>query len=531
MAGHLNKTLKRAWLTTIVFVAIAAGAFFRTYHLDYKVVWSDEVFSHLRAVGLTEANVVSQSPKFRDVASLRAYVAGDARVRTGHADATVRSLVAEDPQHPPLYFLLSRAWMAAFGDTILTDRLLSAFIGLLALPCAFWLARELFASRSVAWVYVALMAVSPVFVLYSQEDREYALWELAVLLSSAAVLRAIRTRQFIAWLLYGTMASLALYTYPLSLAVIGAHAVYTTVALRKNVCDLTVPVAAFAAATVSYVPWLIVIANGRDQIAHDMSWIIAKRDAPLTTMRTFLGEWHLAMIDVNTHVHSWAGLGISLIVLIIVIYAFFVLARDAPRLSSGFVFCTLAASVAPILLPDLLATGHRTGNARYLVPLFVLIELALAYALTRGIARDSRWTFGLAAVVLAGVFSCETSSQSHTWWSKYNEQSIELARTMNRTQRPILISDNYVHLVLSLAPYLKNGTRLAIVPRCYLCHVPSSGSAAARLALKFSLGDDIFLLGPSPALLRAVQRRVAGAPERLHCIDIAANCTSDLKLF
>ena len=530
VAEH-RRTMKRTWLAAIIFVAISAGVFFRTYHLDYKVVWSDEVFSHLRAVGLTEANVVSESPQFRDVASLRAYVAGDARLRTGHVDATVRSLIEEDPQHPPLYFLLSRVWMAAFGDTILTDRLLSAFIGLLALPCAFWLARELFISRSVAWVYVALMAVSPVFVLYSQEDREYALWELTVLLTSAAVLRAIRTRRITAWILYGALASLALYTYPLSLAVIAAHAIYAGIVFRNDARALVVPLAAFAAAVISYAPWLMVISERRAQIAHDMSWIVSKRNEPIATLRSFFGEWHLAIFDFNAHEHSLGGFVIAIIGLIVIIAAFFILRRDAPRLSSAFVFCTLAASIAPVLLPDIFATGHRTANPRYLVPLFALIELALAYALARGIARDRRWNFGFAALVLAGFFSCATSSQSLTWWSKYNERSIDLARTMNRTQRPILMSDSYVHLVLSLAPYLKDGTRLAIDPRCYLCHAPDNTGAAARLASQLSRGDDIFLLGPSPALLRAVRERSASAPERVHCIDVSANCASDLELF
>ena len=522
--------MKRNWLATIIFVAIAAGVFFRTYHLDYKVVWSDEIFSHLRAVGLTEANVVSQSPRFRDVASLRAYVASDARLRTGHVEATVHSLVEEDPQHPPLYFLLSQAWMAAFGDTIYTDRLLSAFIGLLALPCAFWLAYELFASRSIAWMYAALMAISPLFVLYSQEDREYALWEVAVLLTSAAVLRAIRTRRLTSWILYAALASLALYTYPLSLAVICAHAVSTIIAFRKNFRALLVPIVAFAAAVVSYVPWLIVISNGRAQIVHNMAWIVAKRVAPMMTMHTFFGEWRLAVLDFNTHI-QFAGVGISLIILPIIGSAFFVLARDAPRLSSTFVFFVLVASVAPLLLPDLLATGHRSANPRYLVPFFALIELALAYAVARGIARDRRWTLGFAALVFAGFFSCLTSAQSLTWWSKYNEQSIGLARIINRTQRPILISDSYVHLVLSLAPYLKDGTRLAIDPRCYLCHAPDRVGAAVRLVSKLSREDDIFLLGPSPALLRAVRIRSASAPGHVHCIDVSANCTSDLKLF
>lgn len=41
---------------------------------------------------------------------------------------------------------------------------------------------------------MALIAVSPFHVLYAQEAREYSLWTVTILLSSAALLRAMRVK-------------------------------------------------------------------------------------------------------------------------------------------------------------------------------------------------------------------------------------------------------------------------------------------------------------------------------------------------
>ena len=523
--------MNQRWFVFTVVVTIAFGIFFRVYHLDRKIVWSDEVFSQIRILGLTESDLVVRSERFSDVRGVRAYLS-EAKILGERRETTTASLVAEDPQHPPLYFLLARWWFSAFGDSIAMERLLSAIFGILALPSAFFLARELSPSTRFAWTFVAFVAVSPYFVLYSQEIREYALWGVAVLLSSAFALRAVRTMKPSAWGAYAVSIALALYTDPLSLAVIGAHVAYFATIGRQAIYRApAIAVLAVSSGVMAFAPWLLVIVAGRAQIEHDMSWIVDEKRSPLATLRSFLGEWHLAVIDFNAVVPSKVLLALSIVAFVAIVLAFVVTWRLAENSMRAFATCLAAAAVAPILLPDLLGGGNRSANPRYLLPFFIAVELALAYAVTLGMRRDRKWAVAFGAVIVAGFLSCTASARAFTWWTKYNEQSIALARTINASAHPIVVSDNYVHLLLSFVPYLKPETRIALRPTCYLCRLPIEPQSAERLAASIGAGDDVFVLGPTPELLRLIRARAAVSGARVRCIDVKNNCSSSLRLF
>jgi len=521
----------RPWLVVMVAAAIALGIFFRCYNLERKVVWSDEIWSQLHVAGLTEGDVVARAATVRDSGTLQAFIVRGSTAKSIRADATIRSLADEDPQHPPLYFELERTWISLFGDGLQIQRLLPALIGIAVLPAAYWLAFELFGSVSCAWMLVALVSISPYFVLYSQENREYSLWAVAVLLLSVCALRAVRLMSVGAWGAYAASIVFALYTYPLSFAVLGGHVAYFLLAERKRLATSPIrPVLAVTLGVASFIPWLVVIAHGSSQIEVGMAWIVSRRDPLLQTMRVFFSEWHLATIDFNVVTHSAIAFGVSAVAFAITVATFVFLQRNAKASTWTFVFCIAIASVSPILLPDLFVAGQRSGNPRYLVPFFLCIEIALAYFLWRVIDRDVRWNVGFVTVVFVGSLSCAASAQAQTWWTKYNENSIELARRINSSKRPIVVSDNYVHYILSLTPYLKPGTRIALAPRCYLCR-GSKKHGNAELSQRISSSDDVFLLGPSEALQNSVRARSSIRADRVFCIDIMRNCTSSLRLF
>src|SRR5207248_4961479 len=93
-------------------------------------------------------------------------------------------------------------------------------------PGLYWLCRELFGCSRTAWMAVALLAVSPFHVLYAQEAREYSLWTVAILLSSAALLRAARLQTRRTWWAYAASVALGLYSHTLFVLVAGAHGAY-----------------------------------------------------------------------------------------------------------------------------------------------------------------------------------------------------------------------------------------------------------------------------------------------------------------
>ncbi len=101
--------------------------------------------------------------------------------------------VASVDHHPPLYYLLLHGWQRAFGDAQATVRLLSALLGVAAIPL-FYFGGRILVGRRAAWIAALLLAVSPFHVRYGQEARMYALmtflaaamlWSLAVYLADS----------------------------------------------------------------------------------------------------------------------------------------------------------------------------------------------------------------------------------------------------------------------------------------------------------------------------------------------------------
>ncbi len=176
----MNSNLSPVWafppkgLRFLLIVILALGVFFRFVNIDRKVYWFDETFTSLRISGYTEKEAIAQLCNNQQIGveDLQKYQhPTPGRTLTD----TLKSLALEDPQHPPLYYLMTRFWVQWFGSSVAVIRSLTALFSLLALPCMYWLCLELFNSSLVASVAVAMLAVSPFHVLYAQEAREYSL--------------------------------------------------------------------------------------------------------------------------------------------------------------------------------------------------------------------------------------------------------------------------------------------------------------------------------------------------------------------
>jgi len=173
---------------------------------------------------------------------------------------TVRIAGAADPfallradSHPPLSFLLVRAWMTAFGETDFALRLLPALCSCLAL-CAFvplsraWLGRE-----RAAWA-VGLYAAAPLLVGYAHEVRMYAFVECAALAVLLAARRAWAAPSLARWsVLALTVATATGLHYYGALA---GLAVVAQAASRAGRCTLLTALAA-GAGVLAWVPWLV----------------------------------------------------------------------------------------------------------------------------------------------------------------------------------------------------------------------------------------------------------------------------------
>lgn len=149
------------------------------------------------------------------------------------------SMQLQEDRLPPAYYLLLHFWRQLFGEGELAVRLPSVFCGVLLVAVTYRLAAML-SGRRVAPLAMALAALNPFLVWYSQEARMYALAALLAGLGSWCFLRALqptaaRRRLFNGWwLAYGLCAALGLYTHLYTGFVLPAHALYLAYLGRRG---------------------------------------------------------------------------------------------------------------------------------------------------------------------------------------------------------------------------------------------------------------------------------------------------------
>jgi mannosyltransferase len=126
--------------------------------------------------------------------------------------ATLRA-VSHTENTPPLWYVLIWGWSRVWGSGEVALRSLSALAGVATVPVAWGIGREL-AGRRAALATAALVAVSPLFIWYSQEARAYALFTFLAALAVLCFLRVLREpsgRRLAAFAGAGALALLSHY--------------------------------------------------------------------------------------------------------------------------------------------------------------------------------------------------------------------------------------------------------------------------------------------------------------------------------
>ena len=452
-------TTRKTWLglpqitTALVLLAIACGVFFRFYDLGQKLIWHDEVSTRILAGGhlhhewkssLYTGEVVSVA----DVLQYQEYDSGRSAIET------ISGLAVDDPQHPPLYYVLSRTWMGVFGDAIGTLRGLSALLSLLCLPAIFWFTKELFRSSQVAWRAVALAAVSPILILYAQEAREYALWTAVILLANAALLRAIRLTEDAAsstkrcakaWSLYGLFTALGLYTSFSTGSVIIAQLVFLAIRERLRITRI----AKFSVLTLALVfllilPWIIILLRNYEAFAISMKWsreivvppLVLFRILAVNASRSIIDLWHEPQAKL-----AWLAIAITLAT---VVWALARAVRKAPNKAGLLIGTSILVPLALLLGPDLLFGGIRSVSARYLLPSWMVVEIALAFLVSRDDASRAELPsqVGFAVLLVVGITSSAHNAQRVSFWTKgISHELPRVANHINAAERPLLIGN------------------------------------------------------------------------------------------
>ncbi len=498
------------WLRLLIIVVLVVGVFFRFLNLDGKVYWHDETYTSLRISGYTSAEVKQQIFNGRVITKEAFAKFQRPNPELGLSD-TIKSLAIEDPQHSPLYYVIARFWVQIFGNSVTAIRSLSALISLLVFPCVYWLCRELFTvPLSLPYLAIALIAISPIHLIYAQEAREYTLWVVTILLSSASLLRAMRlesTRQLeskriLTWGIYTVTLALSLYTFLLSGFVAVAHGIYVT-AIKKYRWTKTVKAYFLAslAAFLIFSPWIVVVLANFDQVRHTTGWTAMK--VPFVTLiQSWLIQNSRIFFDLDFGFENPFSYLITPIFLILVGYSIYFLCRTTHPQVWLFIVTLIAVPAVPLMLPDFIFGGMRSLSPRYLMPSYLGIQLAVAYLLAYqlyngSLLRRQIWQTIMVLVIIGGVLSCGVSSQAETWWSKVvSYGNPQVAKIINQAERPLLISDsfgiNYGN-VFSLSYLAEPKVRFQLVKDNNIPKIPQ--------------GTNVFLLNPSAKLRKGIEKK------------------------
>lgn len=454
-------------------IVIVLGIFFRVVNLDQKLISGDECITQVRAAGYKGESYGVDAYKGQSVAKLlprdQIVTVGDmSRFQTVQATPTpldtLRVTATGAPQHPPLYWLLIRFWTQAFGNSVAAIRSLSVIFSVLAFPALYWLCWELFSSAAVGWIAVALMAVSPVHIFQAHNARPYSLWILMMLVSSAALLQALKSNQNNkkAWLAYGITLALSLYTYLFSVFVLIAHSIYVLFqeGLSRAGLSKSKALKNYGLTTgwvvLAFSPWILVVLLNWKTANTMTAWTATPVDSLIDLIWSYVKNlleiflfWNIRFDAFTPLTESSSVFLLGTATAIFVIYAFYFLYKNSPHKEWIFVFALTATTVLTLMAADFFLGGRRAALSRYLYPSMLGIQLAVAYCLGMKFKTSLAWRVMVIAVLSCGVISSAANAQSQTWRG-HPDFSIQSAQIINQAERPLVISDN--DIVFGLMP-------------------------------------------------------------------------------
>ncbi|HLW59483.1 MAG TPA: glycosyltransferase family 39 protein [bacterium] len=169
-----------------------------------------------------------------------------------HGWREILPILRQGDVHPPLYYVLIKAWTSLAGTGEAALRFPSACFAAVSVALTYVLMRRI-AAEGTALLSAFLVAVSPFQVMAAQDARMYALLG-ALALASTLVLHegAVRGGPK-PWAAYSILAALMLYTHDFAFLALAAHGAWALLYARRR---FGLWLAAAAVAIIFYAPWL-----------------------------------------------------------------------------------------------------------------------------------------------------------------------------------------------------------------------------------------------------------------------------------
>lgn len=260
-------------------------------------------------------NLTVASFWFDEIFSLQA-------VRLGWGDSL--AFIVKDKVHPPLFYLLLKAWIAVGGESALWVRLLPVLLAVAALVPFFKLCRESHLSMAETNLALFLMAISAYLIEYAQELRMYSLTLLLALCSMLFFARFIKAemtskirRQLLA---LTTINLLLIYTHYYGWLVVGTEGFLVLLLQRRRTVVFAASVACLMAC---FAPWAYAVAHAvmdAKGLGGNLGWIERPGWAAVV--------WHFATMNGLLNFRHSTAVGLIVLGMPVVWWSWHVLASD-----------------------------------------------------------------------------------------------------------------------------------------------------------------------------------------------------------
>lgn len=366
--------------------------------------------------------------------------------------------------HPPLYYWLLKLWSYAFGNTEFGLRSMSIFFGAVALVLLFAFLLRYF-NRSVAYIALAFMVLSPMYLHYSQEARMYTLLTAIIIAATYLMVYAHRTGNKVAWIGYGVLVAAGVLTQYLAGIVWIAHWVWRFLAVRSSSLRVTIKkffdrgwLLAHGVALLLFLPWVPAFIYQVTTVQVSGFWI-----GPVTaiSLPNFLSNFSLFTIASETH--SWFALALYALIIAYMYLGVRAFGAASKEQMEQLLFVGVMTVVPIIALMVVSMPPLRSLFVdRYLIGVVLMLPVLMALILTvsRKVVGKKVWAAVLGLTVI--LFSVGIYNQSQI--GNYNKSSgaVNMTRSVVQAARNIDASvpivANSPWIFYEAVPYEKAGS-------------------------------------------------------------------------
>jgi uncharacterized membrane protein len=114
--------------------------------------------------------------------------------------------------HPPVFYLLLKAWGQIFGFTDINLRFLPVILGVLLIYAVFRIVSAISGNSKTAVISALLTATSPLLIYFSQELRMYILITLLCSIQTYVYLQLIKKNRLFYWGLFSALGCLIFFS-------------------------------------------------------------------------------------------------------------------------------------------------------------------------------------------------------------------------------------------------------------------------------------------------------------------------------